>query len=1021
MFRKLLYSALGLCFAFLSTGSLLAQNATITGKVMDSETGETLPGAHVFIENLQRGASTNMKGRFEITDVPAGSYSLTVSFVGYNDFKRNLKIESGQTRTINIHMVPSEVGLDEIVVVGFGEQSRRRVTSSISTIDAEDIGDVTLDTFEGALQGRAAGVQVTGASGVLGSAESIRIRGTTSINASSQPLVVIDGIPVTTNQGGSGTIGDTYGGWAGGGGMNPLININPQDIKSIRVLKDAAATAVYGSRASSGVIMIETKEGIPGRTLVNIDYRGGFTEATNKYDMLNGSQFKQIWNDAVDNAGYPGAFKIQASGADLPSTDWMDLVTQQGVVQQFSGNVSGGDADTRFYISGTYQDQEGYVKRNELKKFSARANIDHTVNEKLRVGLTISPTRTENFRVATANAVAAPFTFGALKAPIVPAYQDNGEPTVLESGAIPALIGTVFPGTPVSNQLGTDFTSTSTQVITSANATYNFTSYLAAKASFSADYLQLEEKQRITSITTDGFPNGYGYASNEQYLNWNLNARVEYNTTVFGDNEFSAMAGMSAQENEQSTMFTEGNTFPNDQLKTLASAADIIGGSDERTSYAFLGYFSRLNLSIQDKYIFEVNGRIEGSSRFGKDNRYGTFPSGSFGWIVSDEPFMDGAEFLSFLKLRASYGLTGNAAISNFPALALAGSGQDYNNVPGIAPSQLANSDLKWETVQQLDVGLDFAFFNNRVDGSIGYYNKVTKDLLLNRPIPSTNGFSTFMQNIGEMKNTGFEFDISADILTGTFKWTSNFNIATNENEVTKLVDSDGDGEGDDIISGVNLVREGEPLGAFYVVEYAGVNPENGMAQYRDADGNIIPNSQFSLAHRKIMGDPHPDFFGGFRNTFYYKGFELSALFQYQQGNEIYRTDGEFTDTNFNSLFNQSTRQMDYWTPDNTDASVPKPIFLANNGSHALNSRYLEDGSYIRLKSATFAYTLPAGLTPDMKIRVYVKGQNLLTFTDFKGMDPEAVANVNNNIRQGDLFFQPPQQRTISFGVNMRF
>jgi TonB-linked SusC/RagA family outer membrane protein len=412
---------------------------------------------------------------------------------------------------------------------------------------------------------------------------------------------------------------------------------------------------------------------------------------------------------------------------------------------------------------------------------------------------------------------------------------------------------------------------------------------------------------------------------------------------------------------------------------------------------------------------------VEGSSRFGADNRYGTFPSGSFGWIISDEPLLENTDFLSFLKLRASYGLTGNAAISNFPALALAGSGQDYNNVPGIGPSQLANPNLKWETVRQLDVALDYAFFNNRVSGSLGYYDKTTEDLLLNRPIPATNGFNTFMQNIGEMKNSGIEFDISADIITGTFKWTSSFNIATTENEVTELVDADGDGEGDDIIEGPNIVREGEPLGAFYVVEYAGVNSENGDAQYVDSDGNIIPNSEFSLAHRKILGDPHPDYYGGFRNTFRYKGFELSALLQFNQGNEIYRTDGEFTDTNMNSLFNQSTRQLDYWTPDNTDASVPQPRFLTSNGSHSLNSRYLEDGSYIRLKSASIAYTLPQSWTPDFSVRVYASGQNLLTFTDFKGMDPEAVGSVNNNIQQGNLFFQPPQQRTLSFGVNLSF
>ncbi len=1018
---KLKVLSLFVCaFGFLLASTAIAQEITVSGTVIAADDDQPLPNATVLLQGTNRGTATGVDGNYEIT-VPSDGV-LVFSSVGFQS--QEIPVD-GRT-TINVELATDVAELEDVVVVGYGTQSRRALTSSISSISSEELENTQLNTLENALQGNTSGVQVTQAGGTLGSPVAVRIRGTASINANSQPLYVVDGVPITQADG---SIGREVSGV--GIGTNPLINLNPDDIESIEVLKDAAASAIYGSRGSNGVVLISTKSGISGQPQVEFGYSTGILEATDEYDMLNGEQFTQMWNDAVVNlfgSSVPG-FSLPTD--DIQNTDWMGLVQHQGSTQSVNASVSGGNQQTQYFISGRFSEDEGYVRGNELERYAARVKIDHQISDRLQVGLNIAPTYSRNFKRSERNQVDAPITFSALYYPNVPARDENGEPNL---GVDPNPF-VAFTGTPLTNLEGTEITETFTQTVLNTNLTWDILSELAFNTDVSVELFDLQTVEKRSDLTTDGFGVGSGLNLHDGFVNYNWNATLNYSTTI-DQHDFSALVGTSIQRSENTSFDISGNGFASNDLKTLNSAANITDGGGSITSFAFAGYLSRITYSFRDKYLVTLNGRIDGSSRFGEDNRFGFFPAASVGWILSDESFMSGSDVFDFLKLRVSYGVTGNASgIGNYPSLALATAGANYGGTPGLSVGQMPNPDLKWEKARQLDIGLDYGFFDSRLRGSIGIYNKETSDLLLDRPISATNGFTGFTQNEGEMRNYGLEFDLTADILDGPFRWTSSFNISFVENEVESLIG------GEDIVSGQQLIREGETLGSFFLREFAGANPDDGLAVWylnreptqAELDNGVVfinesrfgdrhVTTDFGSADRIIAGDPFADFFGGFRNNFQFKGFDLDIFLQYNYGNDIYRADGEFTDTNLNSLFNQATRQLDYWKEEGDISDIPKPILFTDNGSQS-STRYLEDGSYARLKNATLGYTLPTELTRNYTLRLYITGSNLLTWTsdEFKGMDPEVTSAPSTNVNQGNIFFAPAQNRTLQVGVDFKF
>lgn len=989
MFRKLLSTFL---FMFLFVPLVWAQTGSIEGTVTDNN-GESIPGANVLLVEASKGAATDADGNYSITGIEPGTYTLRVTFVGYQTKNQQVSITAGETLQQDISLSAGSLNLDEVVVIGFGTQSRRNIVGSVSSVKSKSLTELHATTLDKALQGKTAGVQVTSTSGVLGAPVSVRVRGTTSINASSQPLYVVDGVPVVDDELGSNL------GVGGDGGINPLVNLDANDIESIEVLKDASAAAIYGSRGANGVVLITTKSGQAGDTQINIGLSTGYSEPTKEYELLSGPEFLQLYNYQTGSTLDP---------ANYASTNWADLVTRTGAVQNYNASVSGGDQQTQFYVSASYSDEEGYARPNALQKYNARARVNHSFNDKLDVGINISPSRSVNNRIATSNLVAAPYTFGALAAPVIPQFYPNGDINdARDSERAPGNAFAIFGGTPYSNIEGNIENSITTQLIANGNAAYDFMPSLTLKTDLSVQFLQNIEESRSRTYSTDGFPDGTGDARNEQFLNYSWRNTLTYSQD-WEDHALNVVLGATFQETEQRLINVAGDTYISDQLITLDNAANITGGGGFISAYSFQNNLARISYDYKDRYLLTLTGSYNGSSRFGEDSRYGFFPAAALGWIISDESFVDNFDALSFLKLRASYGITGNAGIDNFDQLALLASGANYNNIPGVAIDQLASPLLSWEETAQLDVGLEYGFFDGRLNGSLGYFNKTTTDLLLEVPVSNTNGFTSFIQNTGKVVNTGFEFDVTADLVQNSnIQWSVNANISTLNNEVKEL-------PAGEFTNNENLVREGEPIGAFYLVEYKGVDPENGDALFADGEGGTTNN--FNAAPRKVLGSPHPDYYGGFGTTLGYKGIDASVNFQYSAGNYVYWSDGTFLATN-QATWNQQRRILDYWTPENTDASIPEPRLQANGSQNS--SRYLEDASYLRLKNAEIGYTLPTEFVGGYNIRVYAQGTNLLTFTEFKGLDPEVTPTSGANVSQGNVFFQLPQPRTVLFGVEL--
>ena len=990
-----------------------AQERTVSGTVTSEESGEALPGVNVVVKGTTAGTVTNIDGNYQL-QVPEDQGILQFSFIGF----LTKEVEVGSQSTLNVNLAPDIKSLQEVVVVGYGTQSRQKLTSSISSVSAEEIENIPVPTFEGALQGRMAGVNINQSSGTLGAPVTVRVRGTTSINASNQPLFVIDGIPLAVDNDADGNIlrGSNFG---TGGGTNQLANINPNDIESVEVLKDAAATALFGARGANGVVLITTKSGKSGKTNVNVGYYAGISEPTRNFDLVNGPEYQRLINYAGFGANGYGYFDPVSGSAfqnteDAPTADHIDLVTRTAFLHQANASVSGGTDKTQFYGGITFRDEEGWIRQTSLQRISARLNLTQQVSEKFEIGLRISPTRTVNMRQAEDNAIASPYTNGALSRPDLPAFNEDGS----------VFLGNLFGGSPLGNLINQRRELVTYQTLGNLNLRYELLPGLSFRSEAGVDLTSIREEDRTLQDHTDaGALNGQGFVSSAQAINLNWNNLVDYNLT-FGKSDFTILGGVTYQYFDAKTVYAEANTFGSPLLPNLNSASEKTDADATGTQFAFLGYLARVNYTFDNRYIIQASGRYDGSSRFGANNQYGFFPAISAGWLISEESFLENVEQISFLKLRSSYGLTGNAEIGNFASRGLAGYGNNYNNLPGFEQSNLANPNLTWEETAQFDIALDFGLLSDRISGTVGYFNKATEGLLLEVPLPLEAGIATtpvsvFQDNVGEINNQGFEFEIRADIVsTDDFTWNSSFNISTLKNEVRALPDNDGNGEADDIIVGEYIHRVGEPLASFYVVRYAGVDPANGNALFLNAEGE--QTTDYSSSFAVVAGDPYPDYFGGFTNTIRWKGLDATVFFQYSLGQDIYRSEGEFVTTNAFANFGQARSQLNTWTPNNTNTNIPQARRFVRNGTQP-SSRYLEDASYLRLKNASIGYTFPTGWVNGANIRLYTQAQNLLTFTNFEGVDPEVSRNDQNSPFQGETFFSRPQSRVITVGIDVTF
>ncbi|MDT0608181.1 SusC/RagA family TonB-linked outer membrane protein [Croceitalea rosinachiae] len=998
-----------LCMLFLmGVFSVFAQQKNVTGTVTDFD-GVPLPGVNVIVESTTNGTQTDFDGNYAIT-VSYGQI-LVFTYLGLRTERRTV----GDQNVINIQLQEDAEALDEVVVVGFGTQIKRKVTDNIAKIEADQIGGIATPSFQAALIGKAPGVQITQTNGKLDGGLNITIRGLSSVTASQQPLFVIDGIEMNNNDISSTTAP-----------TNPLLALNPNDIASIDILKDASAAAIFGAKGTNGVILITTKRGNQGKSVVSLDVSTSYGEPSNTRDWLNGEDYIELLEEAEANTNFladrgltvDGLLQGFAGDQDFRNvdTDWQDFAFQDSYVQNVNLSVSGGNEKTRSFISGAYTDNEGIIRGNTLERYTVRANIDHKVNDWLKLGLNSSYASTVIDRISSDASFLTPMQAIA-QIPTAPAFLSNGD---------------INSNTLYANFLLQDRfsfrTSKQRRLLGKVFAEIKLMEKLRFQTELGYDYLNQTVDRNTGRLAPFQSTNGQTFASDNGAEIISTNNYMTYDTTFGEFSNFAFVLGSNFTRFKNRTTSVTGDGFPTDDFKSVASAAQISAGDGTFTNWAQLSYFARATYDYKGKYLFKASIRRDGSSRFGAENQFGYFPAASAGWIISEEDFLSESSILSYLKLRGSWGINGNTPIANFGSLGLFG-GASYNGESALEFTQGANPDLKWEETEQINFGLDFGFLNNRISGEVDYYKKKTKDLLFNTRVPFEALLPSHrvLQNIGNLENEGFEFSLNTiNIQTQNLTWKTNLNFAINKNKITNLPN------GEDLITVRNILREGEPINSFFLLEYAGVDPANGDALYvlntENPDGSMNKNTTNdpTAAERIVAGNPNPDVIAGLSSNFNYKSLDFSFTFQGQWGGQRYNNAGRFQEAGLgNGLDNQDQYVFDRrWQNPGDITDVPQARLFENNG-HSESTRYMQDADFIRLRNITIGYSLPQQVLDRIgmsRVRIYTSGLNLLTFTDYRGYDPEssddsAISNTNS----GTTFYSAPQARVYTLGLNLAF
>ena len=978
--------ALSMQFAF-------AQEKTVRGVVSDAS--GPIPGANVLIKGTNTGVQTDFDGTYSIK-AKTGDV-LIFSFVGMTDASKTV----GASNTMNVSLLDG-VSLNEVIVnVAYGSQSKKKLVQANKIVSAESIENIVALSPQELLQGQAAGVQVVGSSGVLGSATQIKIRGNASISGGGRPLFVIDGVPMNDL---------TLSSAQGGQSLNPLLEINPNDIESMTVLKDASATAIYGSRGSNGVVLITTKKGKKGQsTRITVDQSMSITESTDELSLMTGDQYRRFKtlrnNGTSDNSAnfLPG------------NVDWTDAVSRTGVSRDTNIGVSGGSEKTSFYVGFGRSDQEGFILGNNFQITSGRISLDHEANDFVKIGANMSYAETKNDRVGSENSTFAPFTGAALIAPWIPIYLPNGS-FAPPAGFIPNLVAieSLDINDAITNRLtGNVF------------AEIKLIKNLKFRTDFGVDRLYLQQNQRSFEINT---PGGNAYLDKSTQNKYVVTNTLTYDKTFFEKHSVTTLLGSTYEQNEieQSQQFVTG--FASDLLLNLSSGATKLNNTSFTQDSRLNGYFARVNYDYDKKYLLELTGRRDGSSRFAGDFKYGLFWAAGFGWNVKQEAFLQDSNVISDLKIRASIGTAGNDRVGDFQFFPLysGGAGGAYNNAPGFSYTQPANNTYRWELSKTTNLGVDVSLFNNRVNFSVDVYDKTTTDLILSPPIPATNGFTSITGNFGSMQNRGIEFDLNTiNIKTSNFEWSTNFNIAHNDNTVLSLPGAAVDLDGNKFVPGSASQRaiEGYSINTFFLIRYKGINPQTGNAEWLNRAGDVTLTP--TAGDRVIAGDANPDFVGGITNTFKYKNFDLNIFANFSYGNDIFIDGQRFTD-NLVGDFNKDPKVLDYWTAAGQNAYAPGLTSSTRATFNQRSTAQLKDGSFLRLKNITLGYNLPKAIFERIGfisgVRLYGIVTNLYTFKSaaLNGIDPETTSTLAN-LGAGESFFTPPQFKSYLFGAKLTF
>ncbi|WP_164674737.1 SusC/RagA family TonB-linked outer membrane protein [Flagellimonas maritima] len=972
----------------------------ITGKVLDTQ-GRPLPGASIIEKGTTNGTQSDFDGNFSI-NVTNRSSVLLVSYIGFTP----KEIPVGNESELTITLQESTALLDEIVVIGYGSVKKSDLTGSVSSISEEELSVQKTTSVDQLIQGRAAGVQVTQVSAAPGGAMSIRIRGGNSIVGGNEPLYVIDGFPVYNT--------------ANRNLTNPLSAIDPNNIQSIEILKDASATAIYGSRGANGVVIITTKSGKKGKGKIQINSFTGVQKVRRELDLMNSQQFAVLANERAVN-----------DGADLPfpdlsavttDTDWQDEIFRQAFITNIGISFLGGGDNSTYAINGNFFDQEGIIIDTGFKRASIGLNLDQGINDYLKVVTSINASKSVNDRPETG--------FGTLENTVNAAI--HASPTLTprqEDGSYTSLEDYVYSG-PVSNPLAqaldvNRITELSRLLGTTA-IEIDFSEAFKFTSRFGIDYLSSFDTNYQGRTVRFGEPAGLATRTHREDTSYLIELLMDYKKDI-GNHDFSATVGFTSQQDKSIFTLASASNFLSDDLQgvDLSAGEDINTPNSGTSKSLLLSSLARINYIYKDKYLFTLTGRADGSSRFGRDRKWGFFPSGSFAWRISNEEFLKDSKTINNLKLRLSYGLSGNQEIGSYQSLERIEAnnyilGTDDGLVIGLSPANIGNPDLKWETTSQFNAGLDLGLLGGRVSFVADYYVKNTSDLLVNRPLPPTAGFSSVLENVGEIRNEGFEFAINALPFAGEFSWNIDANISFNRNEVISLGDTN-EFFGNTIASNfrfpVNIVREGEELGTFFGYETETLLSETGDIVYADLNDDGEINSD----DRTIIGSPYPDFIYGFTSTMEYRNFDLSFFLQGVQGGEIFNFN-RFLYANPTGNRNQITAVLDRWTPENQDRTAQFPR-VSGNSPLLPSDRFLESASFLRLRNITLGYRIkPEKLKFFSSARFYLTGQNLITISDYSGYDPEVnTFGGGTDLRLGVDAGAYPTNKSYLFGLELEF
>lgn len=1013
--RKLLLMWAG-CLLFCT--AILAQNRTISGKVTDSK-GSPIPNASVVIKGTTTGTTTNQEGDFQL-NVPATARALVITSVGM----AQQEVALGTRNTFTITMAIDERDMQEVVIVGYQQRKKRDEAGAISTVRSKEIENLPNPSLDKALQGRAAGVVVQANNGIPGGAINVRIRGVGSFSAGTQPLYVVDGVQMNTRND------------AGFTQSNPLAFLNPNDIESIDILKDAASAAIYGAQASNGVVIITTKKGKAGKTKFTFNTYAGIATPLQKLDILNAQEYAQLRTEAYLN-GNPTFTPLVAKRtfllnevrittaatiteksvdsiiANLPTYDWQDAAFRNGLIQNYEVGASGGNEKTTFRLAASYNTQQAVVTKADFRRGTAKFDLTNKATDRitLNTSLNISSFNQELPFSVDGSFLGNPAFAASVQLPTSPIYNPDGTFAGIPPNNLPGILNQNIIAVAEFNK---GFQRTN-QAVGSISADFKITPWLLFRSFYGLDYRLVQGKLYRDPRTPDAFVRkGLGTVQSTWNTNLLTTQTLNFNQTFNDVHKLDGLVGFEYRMETQEGISGSGDGFPTFQFTTLNTAANPVSISEFWSRFKRMSVFGTVNYSFDNRYVVSGILRYDGSSRFGANNRYGLFSSIKAAWNIDNEKFMASNNWISTLRLRASWGQVGNDQIGNFDGLGLYGGGLVYNNSGGITYSQLANPDLRWEKNETLNLGVDFGFFNNRINGSVELYQKLTKDLLLPQQVQWTTGFSSFIQNVGSIENKGVELTLGGELfksrVPGGFNWNVNFVFAYNDNRVKSLYNGLKELPGDP------STRVGKRLGSIFTQQYAGVNPANGRPMWYDSLGNIT--YQVLARDRVYIGDIQPEYSGGFNNVISYKGFSVDVFFQYEYGRMLQDQQVNFLIENISRLNAVQDVYQKRWTTPGQLTSFPRQnsVGTESKGSSATTgSRTWFKGDYIRLKNVTLAYEVPTSISGRLKLssaRLYVQATNIWTLSDWYGYDVEFSGTGLGII---------PQSKNVTVGLQLGF